>query len=112
MQYGSCLDSCVSREREDVRLNDWVLLESRKGDMVRVGRVDQMVQVVYAGDARSLVRICLGQTREGHIDVSGRVWASRAEAPKGLLARFERMQCSVLTLVSAGSSNSERDEHI
>ena len=87
--------SAVTRDRDTVRLGDWVILRQAEATPY-AGRVEEIIECGRHGAALSHVRLWCSQLKEVHEEMDGTVWAHTACSEDGVLVRFECMHIEVV----------------
>ena len=96
--------SAVTRDRDTVRLGDWVILR-QSGATPYAGRVDEIMECGPHGAALSYVRLWCSQLKEVHEEIDGTVWVHAACSKDETMVFFERMHVEVVVRsASAGLS--------
>ena len=80
--------SAVTRDRDTVRLGDWVILQQAEATPY-AGRVEEIMECGGYGAGISYVRIWCGQLKEVHQEADGTVWADAAASDKETMVFFE-----------------------
>ena len=88
--------SAVTRDRDTVRLGDWVILQQAEATPYS-GRVEEIMECGGYGAGISYVRIWCGQLKEVHQEADGTVWADAAASDKETMVFFECISIEVVT---------------
>ena len=86
--------SAVTRDRDTVRLGDWVILQQAEATPYS-GRVEEIMECGGYGAGISYVRIWCGQLKEVHQEADGTVWADAAASDKETMVFFECISIEV-----------------
>ena len=96
--------SAVTRDRDTVRLGDWVILRQAEATPY-AGRVEEIMECGRNGAALSYVRLWCSQLKEVHEEIDGTVWAHAACSKDETIVLFECMHVEVVVRsVSTGLS--------
>ena len=87
--------SAVTRDRDTVRLGDWVILRQAEATPY-AGCVEEIMECGRHGAALSHVRLWCSQLKEVHEEIDGTVWAHAACSKDGTIVLFESMHIEVV----------------